>query len=206
MFSFFRGEEYFAKETAKPRIIPNVLLKEIPLLETVLNLRDEKLTGNILNKTDFNLTQRALTGEDNREEPQFKKYDKVVLKVEVVMDLPLRNFTVVSVDQSGNGSVLLLKHFHPEPHFCEVEAEKVLKAEMKDNDDARIDDSDDSRRDNSDNRRLAANPKNTEKLKEEIWIGTREILKRIESSANDFLFKNTSITFNIDKFKVPYCV
>ena len=44
MFSFFRGEEYFAKETAKPRIIPNVLLKEIPLLETVLNLRDEKLT------------------------------------------------------------------------------------------------------------------------------------------------------------------
>ena len=28
MFSFFRGEEYFAKETAKPRIIPNVLLKD----------------------------------------------------------------------------------------------------------------------------------------------------------------------------------
>ena len=28
----------------------------------------------------------------------------------------------------------------------------------------------------------------------------------IESSADDFLFRNTSITFNIDKFKVPYCV
>ena len=63
-------------EEEDPSIIPNVLLPEIPLLDTVLNLRNANLTKQILNKTDFNFSawEEAL-----KETPgiQFKKQDKV---------------------------------------------------------------------------------------------------------------------------------
>ena len=91
-------------ERETPKRIPNVLLRKIPLLETVLNLRNEDVTGRILNKTyfDFDQVQRSLNNVDNETKPAFKKYDKVLLKMEIAMDLTPRNFTVMSVvdDQS----------------------------------------------------------------------------------------------------------
>ena len=75
-----REEDFFA-EKENPQQIPNLLLRKIPLLETVLNLRNENLTARILNKThfDFDLVQRSLDNVDNETEPEFKKYDKVGL-------------------------------------------------------------------------------------------------------------------------------
>ena len=68
-------------ERETPKRIPNVLLRKIPLLETVLNLRNEDVTGRILNKTyfDFDQVQRSLNNVDNETKPAFKKYDKVLL-------------------------------------------------------------------------------------------------------------------------------
>ena len=60
-------------------IIPNVLLPEIPLLETVLQLRNENLTKTILEKKDFDFPQmvKALRETNNKSKIKFKKNDKV---------------------------------------------------------------------------------------------------------------------------------
>ena len=62
-----------------PSIIPNVLLPEIPLLETVLNLRNENLTDRILDKKDFNFSKvdQALKETSNISIIKFKKYEQV---------------------------------------------------------------------------------------------------------------------------------
>ena len=118
-------------ERETPKRIPNVLLRKIPLLETVLNLRNEDVTGRILNKTyfDFDQVQRSLNNVDNETKPAFKKYDKVLLKMEIAMDLTPRNFSVMSVvdDQSW----LMLKDLD-NGKYCEVESEEVLTEEIID--------------------------------------------------------------------------
>ena len=62
-----------------PPIIPNLLLPEIPLLETVLNLRNEDLTDKILDKTDLNISRvkQALRETNENSNIRFKKKDKV---------------------------------------------------------------------------------------------------------------------------------
>ena len=66
-------------EEEDPSIIPNVLLPEIPLLETILNLRNENLTETILNKTDFDFSQVDLSMKEtkNKNSIKFRLYDKV---------------------------------------------------------------------------------------------------------------------------------
>ena len=66
-------------EDEDPSIIPNVLLPEIPLLDTVLNLRNENLTQQILNKTDFDFSQvdLAIKETNNNHKIKFRKYDQV---------------------------------------------------------------------------------------------------------------------------------
>ena len=66
-------------EEEDPSIIPNVLLPEIPLLETILNLRNENLTETILNKTDFDFSQVDLAMKEtkNKNSIKFRMYDKV---------------------------------------------------------------------------------------------------------------------------------
>ena len=66
------------EEEERP-IIPNVLLAGIPLLETILNLRNGNLTDKILDKTDFNISRvelvlREINGNSTI---LFKKQDKV---------------------------------------------------------------------------------------------------------------------------------
>ena len=62
-----------------PAIIPNVLLPEIPLLETVLNLRNENLTDRFLEKKDFDFSKvdQALKETSNNSIIKFTKYDQV---------------------------------------------------------------------------------------------------------------------------------
>ena len=62
-----------------PPIIPNLLLPEIPLLETVLNLRNENLTDRILEKVDLNISrvEEALRETNENSTILFKKKDKV---------------------------------------------------------------------------------------------------------------------------------
>ena len=62
-----------------PPIIPNLLLPEIPLLETVLNLRNENLTDRILEKVDLNISrvEQALRETNENSNIRFKKKDKV---------------------------------------------------------------------------------------------------------------------------------
>ena len=66
-------------EEEDPSIIPNVLLPEIPLLETILNLRNENLTETILNKTAFNFSQvdQAMAETNKNTNIKFRKFDKV---------------------------------------------------------------------------------------------------------------------------------
>ena len=104
------------------------------------------------------------------------------------MDLPQRNFTVMSVIKDENTQTWLL--LRDSQYYCEIESEKVVKAEMTDREE---------------DERLDENKINPEKLKEEIWIGTRELVKRI-----NFRFeeneKDQNNTIDMDRFKVPYCV
>ena len=181
-----REEDFFA-EKENPQQIPNLLLRKIPLLETVLNLRNENLTARILNKThfDFDLVQRSLDNVDNETVPEFKKYDKVVLKMEIAMNLTMRSLIVMSVFDDPDSCWLLLKDLQTDK-YCEVESEKVLRKEM------------------TENEREVEDQINIEKLREEIWIGTREILRKIVKDTTDD--SDVSKVMNIDSFKVPYCV
>ena len=63
----------------EPQIIPNVLLPEIPLLETVLNLRNENLTDKILDKIQLNISrvEQAFRETNENSNILFKKKDKV---------------------------------------------------------------------------------------------------------------------------------
>ena len=112
---------------------------------------------------------------------------KVALKLEVAMDLPLRNLTVMSIIEDENTQAWLL--LRDSQYHCEIESEKVLKTEMTDREDERLDE----------------NKMNPDILKEEIWIGTWELLKRM-----NFRFKENEMdhnnTIDMDRFKVPYCV
>ena len=103
------------------------------------------------------------------------------------MDLPLRNLTVMSIIEDENAQTWLL--LRDSQYHCEIESEKVLKTEMTDREDERLDE----------------NKMNPDILKEEIWIGTWELLKRM-----NFRFKENEMdhnnTIDMDRFKVPYCV
>ena len=100
------------------------------------------------------------------------------------MDLPVRNFTVMSVTEDEKSQTWLL--LRESQYYCEIETEKVVKAEMTDGEDERRDD-------------YKISP---DELKEEIWIGTRELVIRLEENK-----KNENNTLDWDKnFRVPYCV
>ena len=100
------------------------------------------------------------------------------------MDLPVRNFTVMSVTEDEKSQTWLL--LRESQYYCEIETEKVVKAEMTDGEDERRDD-------------YKISP---DELKEEIWIGTRELVIRLEENK-----KNENNTIDWDKnFRVPYCV
>ena len=104
------------------------------------------------------------------------------------MVLPLRNFTVVSViEDEKTQTWLLLKDSQ---YYCEIEAEKVLMAEVTDRKDERLDE----------------NKMNAEKLKEEIWIGTRELVKRLNFRFEENEKDQNNTTIDMDRFKVPFCV
>ena len=81
IYSSFRQNQSLSVDFGEedPSIIPNALLPEIPLLETVLQLRNENLTEQILEKTHFNfsLVNKTLNETKNSSKIQFKKYDKV---------------------------------------------------------------------------------------------------------------------------------
>ena len=66
-------------EEEDPAIIPNVLLSEISLLQTVLNLRNGKLTKQILQKKDFNFFKmdHSLKNLNKNSIPPFVKHDQV---------------------------------------------------------------------------------------------------------------------------------
>ena len=98
------------------------------------------------------------------------------------MDLPVRNFTVMSVMEDEKSQTWLL--LRESQYYCEIETEKVVKAEMTDGEDERRDD-------------YKISP---DELKEEIWIGTRELVIRLEENEKD---KNNTID---SSFRVPYCV
>ena len=140
-----------------------------------------------MNKThfDFDLVQRSLDNVDNETVPEFKKSDKVVLKMEIAMNLTLRSLIVMSVFDDPDSCWLLLKDLQTDK-YCEVESEKVLRKEM------------------TENEREVEDQINIEKLREEIWIGTREILRKIVKDTTDD--SDVSKVMNIDSFKVPYCV
>ena len=104
------------------------------------------------------------------------------------MILPLRNFTVVSVIEDGKTQTWLL--LKDSQYYCEIEAEKVLMAEMTDREDERLDE----------------NKMNAEKLKEEIWIGTRELVKRLNFRFEENEKDQNNSTIDMDRFKVPFCV
>ena len=100
------------------------------------------------------------------------------------MDLPVRNFTVMSVMEDEKSQTWLL--LRESQYYCEIETEKVVKAEMTDGEDERRDD-------------YKISP---DELKEEIWIGTRELVIRLEENK-----KNENNTIDWDNsFRVPYCV
>ena len=97
------------------------------------------------------------------------------------MNLPVRNFTVLSVieDKNKTQTWLLLRESQ---YYCEIETEKVLKTEMTDREDERLDE----------------NKISPGKLREEIWIGTRELVRKLGS------LKENDQNNTIDT--VPYCV
>ena len=94
------------------------------------------------------------------------------------MDLPVRNFTVMSVTEDEKSQTWLL--LRESQYYCEIETEKVVKAEMTDGEDERRDD-------------YKISP---DELKEEIWIGTMELVFRLEENEKD---KNNTIG------GFPYC-
>ena len=98
------------------------------------------------------------------------------------MDLPVRNFTVMSVTEDEKSQTWLL--LRESQYYCEIETEKVVKTEMTDGKDERRDD-------------YKISP---DELKEEIWIGTRELVIRLEEKD-----KNNTIDWD-NSFRVPYCV
>ena len=98
------------------------------------------------------------------------------------MDLPVRNFTVMSVTEDEKSQTWLL--LRESQYYCEIETEKVVKTEMTDGEDERRDD-------------YKISP---DELKEEIWIGTRELVIRLEEKD-----KNNTIDRD-NSFRVPYCV
>ena len=100
------------------------------------------------------------------------------------MDLPVRNFTVMSVTEDEKSQTWLL--LRESQYYCEIETEKVVKTEMTDGEDERRDD-------------YKISP---DELKEEIWIGTRELVIRLEENEKD---KNNTIDRD-NSFRVPYCV
>ena len=104
------------------------------------------------------------------------------------MVLPLRNFTVVSAIEDGKTQTWLL--LKDSQYYCEIEAEKVLMAEVTDRKDERLDE----------------NKMNAEKLKEEIWIGTRELVKRLNFRFEENEKDQNNTTIDMDRFKVPFCV
>ena len=79
IFSFRQNQSVPVNLEEDPSIIPNVLLPEIPLLETVLNLRNENLTDRILDKKDFNFSKvkQAMKETSNISIIKFKKYEQV---------------------------------------------------------------------------------------------------------------------------------
>ena len=98
--------------------------------------------------------------------------------MEVAMDLPVRHFTVISVIEDKNRQTWLL--LRESQYFCEIETEKVIKTEMTDLADERIDE-----------KKISPDT-----LKEEIWIGTMELVFRLKENEKD---KNNAID------RVPYC-
>ena len=94
------------------------------------------------------------------------------------MDLAVRHFTVMSVMEDKNRQTWLL--LRESRYFCEIETEKVIKTEMTDRADERLDEK-------------KINP---DTLKEEIWIGTMELVFRLEENEKD---KNNTIG------GFPYC-
>ena len=105
------------------------------------------------------------------------------------MNLPVRNFTVLSVieDKNNTQTWLLLRESQ---YYCEIETEKVLKTEMTDREDERLDE----------------NKMNPDVLKEEIWIGTRELVKRLNFRFEENEKDQNNTTIAMDRFQVPFCV
>ena len=100
------------------------------------------------------------------------------------MDLPVRNFTVMSVTEDEKSQTWLL--LRESQYYCEIETEKVVKTEMTDGEDERRDD-------------YKISP---DELKEEIWIGTRELVKHLEHFRLEEKEKDQNDTID----RVPYCV
>ena len=99
------------------------------------------------------------------------------------MKLPVRNFTVLSVieDLNKTQTWLLLRESQ---YYCEIETEKVLRTEMTDREDERPDE----------------NKISPDKLREEIWIGTLELEKRL-----NFRLEDNEKDQNNTIDRVPYC-
>ena len=101
------------------------------------------------------------------------------------MDLQPRNFTVVSVIEDENSQTWLL--LRESQYYCEIETGKVIKTETTDQEDERVDED-----------KIIP-----DKLREEMWIGARESVKRLNLEEND---KDRNNTMDEENFQVPYCV
>ena len=101
------------------------------------------------------------------------------------MDLQPRNFTVISVIEDESTQTWLL--LRDSQYYCEIETEKVIKTETTDQEDERLDE----------------DKINPDMLREEMWIGTRESVKRPDLEENE---KGRNDTIDGENFPVPYCV